>query len=85
MNYATIKIEREKSVDELVAQWSDMLGQPPSRQQFVYWVTAHGAEATERAIIRTARRNLALNCTMDSDYRVKYTSSVLNNMIAGTR
>lgn len=80
MNYSDIKIEKPKTVDELRHLWQELIGTPPAREQFVYWAAAHDAESVERAVVRTGRKKLALGGTMDADYQVRYTSSVLNNM-----
>jgi len=80
MNYSDLKITKPKSVEELTRLWQELLGTPPAREQFAYWTAAHGAEATERAVVRTGRKKLALGGRMDADYQVRYTSSVLNNM-----
>jgi hypothetical protein len=79
MNAAELKTTLERNTEEataLSALWSLLIGPSPELRQFNIWCHHHGFQATQSAIERTAAKFSKLNGQMDSDYMLRYCSSV---------
>lgn len=63
--------------DELIKLWTKTLGEPPTSQQFEIWIALHKPEIIERAILKTAMKNIALGGTMSLDHKARFASQVM--------
>jgi len=71
--------------NELRTLWDRLLGNLPDLVQFEVWRLVHSFEVVQHGIIKTAEKNMALHRQMDADHRLRYCSSVMNNVEGSPR
>ncbi len=57
--------------------WRQLLGDPPSDEQWTVWATLHTPEVITQAIAKTAGKNLSLGKTMSLNYKTAFASKVM--------
>jgi hypothetical protein len=62
---------------QLTQLWKQLLGEPPTDDQFTLWTALHTPEVVKQAILKTAAKNLSLGKTMSSDYKIRFASKVM--------
>ena len=71
--------------NELRTLWDKLLGSPPDLVQFEVWGLAHSFAVVQHGIVKTAEKNMALHRQMSDDHRLRYCSSVMNNIEGSPR
>jgi hypothetical protein len=75
----------ETELIELRELWDRLLGDPPDSTQFEVWLVSHSPEIVHHGICKVAQKNLSLNRVMETDHRLRYASSVMNNVEGSPR
>ena len=70
----------EAKMNELRTLWDRLLGNPPDLVQFEVWRLSHSFAVVQHGIVKTAEKNMALHRQMVADHRLRYCSSVMNNV-----
>lgn len=62
---------------ELVALWTNVVGTPPSDQQFGIWLESHDADVVRHGILKAATKNQQMGGTVSQDHAVRFASKVM--------
>ena len=62
---------------QLIVLWTNLLGTPPSDEQFTVWTAMHTDEVVKQAILKPAAKDMSLGRTMSLDYKVRFASKVM--------
>lgn len=75
--------EAKTAIEEVQSLWRLLLPEGvtlPDERQLTMWLWLHGKETVKRGIAHLAAKYKQLNGQMDSSYRVKFGSSVMNRI-----